>query len=466
MVINHKKHLSCSLQQGFMILEALVVITVLMSLMSLGVRSITKNAENTVNQVTAQQLQKITQAAQHYVQDHYPSFKNNSNPTLTWKQLVDEGYLSALISDKNHYGQAYRFTVMKEQQQGTVQLLLTTEGGLTINEQSLRQIAARAGSSAGYASVLDPGNIVGTQRSWVLEGTALPPGHLASLTLVNEQEVMDAATFLRRTQIAGHPEYNTMQADLDIEQHLLTIKGKSSSRATLSDSNITLQNPFGKDNTRTLTLDISGTPSLLLKDTYNQFKGANSRLSGTSLVFANSESDGNKLTINNVNTSNINIENKKNGLSTDIRPAEIRLDSQGNGNPSISVKKQSNSATLETDKLSLTRNNINTTIDNSYPAIFLQGSKSVVVLSEEGLFINNQAVATNNFVTAKMHTVGNVNDKWQLQAVADKLNCNDNQGRLFSVGDNSSSLRKKLLMCIWRPNTGKLSYIVVGEGQP
>lgn len=68
MVINHRQS-SYQLQQGFMIIEALVVICVLVSLMSLGAKSITKNAERTVNQVTAQQLQQITQAAQYYVQE-------------------------------------------------------------------------------------------------------------------------------------------------------------------------------------------------------------------------------------------------------------------------------------------------------------------------------------------------------------------------------------------------------------
>ncbi len=419
MVINHRQS-SYRLQQGVMIIEALVVICVLVSLMSLGAKSITKNAERTVNQVTAQQLQQITQAAQYYIQDHYLAFKNDPNLKLDWQQLVDDGYLSNHQLSKNHYGQAYDFTIT--QQQGLLQLLLTTQGGNPINEQSLRQIAALAGSSAGYVSGLDPGKIIGNQQSWVLAGTSLPPGHLASLTLVNEQEVMDAATFLRRTQIAGHPEYNQMETDFWMMANTIQMK-QNSTLATLNKDALI----FSQSKLKGISIFNSQYPNIIIQDGSLPLPNT-MKINSADLKFTKGYHN---IHIG-VDDPKMLIEKKLDGWSTDIKPAEIRLNSR----------------------------------EGVHPAIFLQGSQSSVVLNQEGLSINNKAVATADFVTARMHQVGNVDDKWQLQAVADKLNCNNNEGRLFSVGDNSSNFKKKLLMCIWRPNTGRLSYMVVKEGIP
>ncbi|WP_253306141.1 shufflon system plasmid conjugative transfer pilus tip adhesin PilV [unidentified bacterial endosymbiont] len=402
MVINHRQS-SYRLQQGVMIIEALVVICVLVSLMSLGAKSITKNAERTVNQVTAQQLQQITQAAQYYIQDHYLAFKNDPNLKLDWQQLVDDGYLSNHQLSKNHYGQAYDFTIT--QQQGLLQLLLTTQGGHPINEQSLRQIAALAGSSAGYVSGLDPGKIIGNQQSWVLAGTSLPPGHLASLTIVNEQEVMDAATFLRRTPVAGHPDYNTMQADLEIDNHLLKITD-SSAHVTLSSRKITLQNPIESDSTKLITLNVEGSPVLTLKDTYNPFGGINGALSSDRLEFIR-DSDGNEIKLDNRDTS-IRIKNKDKNIyiegarpeiiledktktwSSGIKPSEIRLESQASGNKSY----------VGNDKIVLSNKyNNNTMLDAS------------------NLSLNNQIMVDRSFIKIPFYAINDVRNPYDIQAV-------------------------------------------------
>jgi type II secretory pathway pseudopilin PulG/D-ribose pyranose/furanose isomerase RbsD len=428
MTINHRQS-SHTFQKGFMILEALVVITVLMSLMSLGVRSITKNAEKTVNQVTAKQLQQITQAAQHYVQDHYPSFKNNSNPILTWKQLVDGGYLSPLFSNKNHYGQGYTFTVMKEQQ-GTVQLLLTTEGGLTINEQSLRQIAARAGRSAGYASVLDPGNIVGTQRSWVLEGTTLTPGHLASLTLVNEQEVMDAGTFLRRTQITGHPEYNQMETDLWMMDNTIQMK-KNSRVATLNQDALI----FNQGESKSISMFNSQYPNITIQD---------DTLPIPNTMTINSADLKFKKGVNGiylgVDAPKMVIENKSLNWSTEIKPAEIILESEQSKNKSY----------VGNDKIVLSNTNNDST-----------------TLNANNLSLNNQIMVDKNFIKIPFYGVNSLDITKNIEDVAvKKVGCGNvnSIGRLFVVGDNRN-YTKYICICIDKPSTNYHSYIIINKNE-
>lgn len=447
---------SYPVQQGFTIIEAVVVLCVLVSLMSLGMRFITKDAERTVNQVTAQQLKQITQAAQYYVQDHYQDFKNNPALTLEWQQLVKAGYLSDLQLEKNHYSQTYHFTITQEKD--LLQLLLTTQGGNPINEQSLRQIAALAGSSAGYASVLNKGKIVGNQQSWIVDGITLQPGHLASLTLVSGQEVMDAATFLRRTKIADHPEYNTMKTDLEIDQHLLKLVN-SDSRTTLSSKNIELRNHLNNNHTKVITLDVQGSSMLQLSDTYNTaLAGVRSLLSSDRLEFIR-DSDKNNIKLDNRDPSmsirgrgkniyingsepEIILEDTRKKWFSGITPAEIRLESRVSQNTSY----------VGNDKIEL-RNRDNQTSE----------------LNASNLSLNNQIMVDNNFIKIPFYGIDDIENPYDIQEVAQhKVGCDGESvkfiGRLFVVGD-SRSYAKYVCMCTWRPGNGHHSYIIINLNQ-
>lgn len=291
-------------QRGFYLIEAIVVMSVAISLMSLGSRYITDSAERSVNQVTAQQLKQVTRAAQQYVQDHYQAFNDNPDNPLTWQTLVDQRYLPDKVSKHNHYGHNYQFEVKNADRQ--LQLILTTQGGQAIREASLRQIAALAGSSAGYATTLHKNKIVGNQEGWFLEGVPLPTGHLASFTVINEKEIMDAANFLRRTKFKDHEAYNRMETDLLMDAntiHLVkdndvvelntakllfsNIKGKSigifnsyypsmeiqdhtfpddSSEMTLNSANLKFNRGNGKGKGKSIGILNSGYPSIEIQD--------------------------------------------------------------------------------------------------------------------------------------------------------------------------------------------------------
>lgn len=320
---DRKKHYP--LQQGFMIIEAVIVTCVLVSLMSLGSRYITQHAERTVNKITAQQLRQVTKAAQHYVQDHYSQFQKNPNQKITWQDLVNEGYLSTQSPEKNNYGQEYLFSVTD--QKGLLQLLLTTDGGHPISESSLRQIAAMAGSSAGYASELHKNKITGHQESWFLNSPPLNIGHLASLTMVNEKEVMDAAIFLRRTQLVGHPEYNRMEADLEIKEHLLKII-EGSAQTQLSPTTLTLDNPVGSAKTKNISLDVKGEPTLKMKDSYNPINnGAESLMSSDRLELIR-PNEGNEIKLTSNDDPSITI--KKSNANIKLNADELLMHSSYN----------------------------------------------------------------------------------------------------------------------------------------
>ncbi|MEW9809052.1 MAG: shufflon system plasmid conjugative transfer pilus tip adhesin PilV [Candidatus Symbiodolus clandestinus] len=64
--------------------------------------------------MTAQQLQQVTKAAQNYVQDHYQQLSQNTDTSLTWDTLKNNGYISKSLAEINHYNQNYQFTLQKD----------------------------------------------------------------------------------------------------------------------------------------------------------------------------------------------------------------------------------------------------------------------------------------------------------------------------------------------------------------
>lgn len=306
------------LQRGFYLIEAVIGMSVVISLMGLGSRYIIQNAERSINQITANQLNNLTKATQQYVQDHYQYFKENSPRSIDLSDLIMQGYLSDQFIKKNNYNQDYRISAFEDK--GVLQVLITTEQGQTISESSMRQIVAQAGSFAGYVSTLDKDKIVGNQGNWFLKGFSLKPGHLASYLVFSDHDVMDAGKFLRRINFPDHPEYNRMETDLEIDNHSLNLID-GIARSTVSSRTITLQNPYNKSSTKKITLDVNGTPMLSMKDTYNtDFGGIESLLSGDRLEFTIAR-DGNEIKIDNRNPS-INVKNKN--VFTSITPWALK----------------------------------------------------------------------------------------------------------------------------------------------
>lgn len=309
-------------QHGFYLLEMIVVLTVLVSLMGLGSRSITKNAERTVNNITAQPLKQVTRAAREYLQDHYQLFIDDPSKKLEWQDLVNNSYLTGTLPSQNHYGQSYQFTVTEHNT--LLQLLLTTDGGHPINESSLRQIAALAGSSAGYASVLHKNKIVGHQESWTLNNISLNQGHLASLTFVNEKEVMNAANFLRRTPFPGCPEYNQMNTDLLMMANTIKMD-KDKKAANLNKDGLV----FNDTTSKSIGMFNTTYPNIIIQDDTLQIPNT-MRINSADLIFTKGTHDIHV----GIDTPQIVIKDKNLGWSTELKPSEIRLESTQSGNRS------------------------------------------------------------------------------------------------------------------------------------
>lgn len=211
-------------QSGFTILETMIVLIIMMAVLSAGAVYMKYNADNTLNRGAAENLEQLTKAVQWYARDNFTTLKDSGTTEVSLSTLVQGNYLNNNFSQKNNYGQNYSITVSKEgDDAGTVSLraLITTLNGDVIPSGNMRKIAALAGNEAGYAT--QSGTITGNQNSWSIN-SSIAAGHLASLSYISAKDIVSAETFLRRGKFDGHPEWNQMDTDLDMQDNSVVAK--------------------------------------------------------------------------------------------------------------------------------------------------------------------------------------------------------------------------------------------------
>jgi hypothetical protein len=251
------------LQQGFTLLEGLLGLSVLMGLLVLGSHHTQGRLEEQLCQSTAAHLRIVTKAAERYVLDQHgpegaaaeqqrwqeeqqqlPEDKRHSLEKWRYQQLIDKKYLTEDFKNGNLYGQCYSITVKPQAApQPHKQLLILTTGDRIIKERSLRQIARQLGRQGGYISSTERDRhddfcITGSQRGWTLpllpetlyqssDGTEQAerapvypmPGHLASLSLLYDDELLQGKTLLHRMANPDQPQLNQMETDLVMQEH-------------------------------------------------------------------------------------------------------------------------------------------------------------------------------------------------------------------------------------------------------
>lgn len=271
----------CRSQQGFTLLEGIIALSVLMGLLILGNHSTRQRLEEALQQQAAVHLRIVTAAAVRYVQDCYDQLgspaerqawqiaqqplKENEQVSLeVWRyqQLIQQGYLP-LLDQRNVYGQGYALYLEDKPAENSEkpqrQLLLLTTGGRTLHESALRSIARQLGSQGGYLSKKPPRMITGSQQGWQLplpsetlyqpvsnpkpadlEESYEKPGHLATLSYIDPDDIVCTDNLLHRKQQVGKPQLNQMETDLAMQQHHIIFTGATAEESSrLSAQGIT-----------------------------------------------------------------------------------------------------------------------------------------------------------------------------------------------------------------------------------
>lgn len=203
--------------RGFTLIETALALGISALVLTSALYLFLERSEEERDQVAAEQLRYVAQAARKYVIAEGTAIATNT--TVTPATLIADGYLPDGFSDESPYGQNYR--VLIRQVSPTVNdIIVVTTGGQDIDDGSLGRIATLAGAQGGFiadGSTTITGTFGGwtsTTAIWAVTGTTPQEGHLAA-TLGFDTRAL-AADYLYRGAIPGQPEANTMRTDLDM----------------------------------------------------------------------------------------------------------------------------------------------------------------------------------------------------------------------------------------------------------
>lgn len=209
-------------QRGFLSLEVMATLIVLVTAMAIGMQWIARDFEQRANQIAAQHAQLIADAAANFIKSNYSTVKSAAAPLATYSVSSISAYLPGSLATSNNYGQTYSIRVYNN---GSIlQTMLVTTGGETISEGSIRGIASLIGAQGGYVSASNTAIAQGTLGGWSMAfdlfGGTPGAGKLAvALFFQDGQQVSD---YLYRNVVAGHPELNRMGTALDMGGNAIT----------------------------------------------------------------------------------------------------------------------------------------------------------------------------------------------------------------------------------------------------
>lgn len=226
-------------QQGITLIEVIAAIAI-MSFVLLGMAQMTDKLLRDIKSVTAaEHIKIIGDATALYIQDNFAAVQAIATPAVPYKIginiLITDGYLPNGFQDINAYDQQV-CTVVLEPSPNELQAMVITTGGDTIVDGDLVYQVDSIGASGGGVYTASPAglptDIIGSGGSYIIPrgnfhnagrtcasadgagGVNIVPGH-AGMALWVEQSAFDAGV-LYRNAVAGRPDLNQMNTDLDM----------------------------------------------------------------------------------------------------------------------------------------------------------------------------------------------------------------------------------------------------------
>ena len=218
-------------QLGATLLEALAALAIIGGVMVLANNLTNDYSTNQRAAVTAQYVTTVGNAAQAYIKDNYAALTAAATATVpavvTVPMLVSTNYLTTGFSATNNQNQTACVLVLQPTA-NNLQALVITEGGNTIDDLTLGQVAATVGAAGGGIYSTATTTVKGAMGGWSFavgnyansathcDGSAgaavLAAGHPMEAIWFNNGSL--ATAYLYRNSVAGHPELNTMNTPL------------------------------------------------------------------------------------------------------------------------------------------------------------------------------------------------------------------------------------------------------------
>lgn len=197
-------------QRGLTLIEILVSLGILASVTAGVVALMNQQSEDTRAAVTALHLKTVGDAANAYIKDNYAAITGIATATqpalIRVSDLIAGGVLNAGYSVANPRSQDTCVLVL-EPSPNKLEAMVVTEGGDTIDDLTLGQIAATVGAAGGGIYSTATTTFRGTMGGW-----STPIGNFANANHLNQKCNGTAGTI---TLAAGHPAMALWFADGD-----------------------------------------------------------------------------------------------------------------------------------------------------------------------------------------------------------------------------------------------------------
>lgn len=233
--MNSRKIVRKARQAGLTLVEVLLALAIVGTATIAFTQLADRFGSDVSNNGTAEYMRHFGDATSRYTDDNYSALAGTATATqpvlITNSMLVSTGYLTGGGNGKNNRQQDVCALVLQPTP-GTLQTLVVSEGGATIDDVTLGEIAGLIGASGGSVNTQDPSNISGTGGGWKIplttfngltnnlgkhcDGTTagavqLTAGHnVVSLWL----DKAPKSNALYRNAVPGMPELNTMNTPL------------------------------------------------------------------------------------------------------------------------------------------------------------------------------------------------------------------------------------------------------------
>ncbi|WP_142472452.1 shufflon system plasmid conjugative transfer pilus tip adhesin PilV [Klebsiella oxytoca] len=195
------------------------------------------------NQVIAQQTSRVADAAKKYIGDNYNSLSSAAPTTLTTATLVNAGYLNSTLAERNSASQTYAIGIRRMNNSGLLDALLVTLDGRVLTYKEMRSISASISGLGGY--IEDGNTATGALGGWEVSladySLTSSAGHLAvALTADTLNGVNEESDRLYRFSVNGHPDYNRMHTDIDMNRSNLRDASDVSTTTLTADQQVSL----------------------------------------------------------------------------------------------------------------------------------------------------------------------------------------------------------------------------------
>ena len=266
------------------LLETSIVLIIAASALAAGASIYGDYLNNRTNQITADEITKVSGAYGRYLKDNYGATVievTNAGGVLEVpiQRLKDQGYLLETFQDLNPYGQTYHLVsriipATSASDSDRLESVVYTSGGEVIPAKNAQSIASLVGAGGGYT--MPTGNtqeVKSTFGGFSLDmGTySANPGNgkLVSAMFFSDEGSL-VADFLYRNVIPGRPDLNTMNASINMDRHDVSNAGQVTSQTANISDTLTANNTAvtgklavgGGSLTGSNALDVNGTTQL------------------------------------------------------------------------------------------------------------------------------------------------------------------------------------------------------------